>query len=198
MFMIPSKPNILFLKNVFPERLETIEQEYDNRIYEEAGLLGYNDELPIAYDKIPAVFVDVESWPKSTNILCWCCSMEFGGRPYFIPERIKSHKDGGTEMITHGVFCTANCAIRYLNTEYSDKSNSAGSKLSNWDAYHGVKIVHRLFTGRSVEKIDPSPPKTIMRQYGGDLTESQYREMLGTFSNSYSLGNFEIDHYCPR
>lgn len=195
--LVPNKANILFLRNVYPEQLETIEEEYNNRIYEEAGLTEYNysEEIPITYDKIPPIFVDIESWPKSTNILCWYCSTEFTGRPYFIPERIKNRKCGGIEMVTHGVFCTANCAVRYLNTEYSDASSSSGNKLNNWDAYHGVKIIHRLFTNKRVERIAPSPSKTQMRQYGGDLTKTQYRELLESFEDKCRIDSFKVSSF---
>jgi len=193
------KSNILFLRGVYPDQLETLEEEFGNRLIEEAGLendfnaLNLTEE--ITYDKIPPVFTSLESWPKSTNIDCWSCSIEFTTRPYFIPERIKNRREGGTEMLTHGVFCSANCAIRYLNTDYGESGSVSPSKLSKWDAYHGVKIVHRIFTSKQVEKIAPSPPKTLMKQYGGDLTKAQYRELLAKFDDEHTLNNFKVKDF---
>lgn len=195
----PKKPNILFLRGVYPDQLETLEEEFGNRLIEEAGLefgdcqIGLNEE--ITYDKIPPVFTSLESWPKSTNINCWSCSIEFTTRPYFIPERIKNRREGGTEMITHGNFCSANCAIRYLNTDYGQSGSVSSDKLSKWDAYHGVKIVHRIFTSKQPEKIAPSPPKTLMKQYGGELTKAQYHELLAKFDDEHTLNNFKVQDF---
>lgn len=193
------KSNILFLRGIYPNQLETLEEEFGNRLIEEAGLdcgnySSYGME-EITYDKIPPVFVNVETWPKTTNLHCWSCSIEFPTRPYFIPERIKNRKEGGTEMLTHGVFCSANCAIRYLDTEYGVSDGNLSNKLSKWDAYHGVKIVHRLFTSKTVEKIAPSLPKTMMKQYGGNLTKAQYRELLTKFDEDHTLNSYKVSDF---
>jgi hypothetical protein len=193
------KSNILFLRGVYPNQLETLEEEFGNRLIEEAGLENNSYSAyameEITYDKIPPVFTSIETWPKTTNIHCWCCSIEFPTRPYFIPERIKNRKEGGVEMLTHGIFCSANCAIKYLDTEYGLLNGNSSNKLGKWDAYHGVKIVHRLFTSKSVEKIAPSPPKILMKQYGGELTKAQYRDLLTKFDENHTLNSYKVSDF---
>jgi len=189
------RANILFLQGVYPSQLETIEEEFGNRLIEEAE--QYDDVYAVTetFDAIPPVFRSVEQWPKSTNILCWACTNEFPTRPYFIPERIKNHKDGGIEMITHGIFCSASCAVRYLNTEFGEVGSVSSNKLSKWDAYYGVRMLHRIFTGKQVEKIAPSPPRTLMKQFGGDMSKAQFRELCATYDSSHNLNNFTMNDY---
>ena len=42
---------------------------------------GINEE----YDSIPEYFIDIDSWPKSVNTLCWNCNLKIYGPPYFSP-----------------------------------------------------------------------------------------------------------------
>jgi hypothetical protein len=37
------------------------------------------------YDSLPEYFIDIDTWPKSINSLCWGCALKIYGVPYFIP-----------------------------------------------------------------------------------------------------------------
>jgi hypothetical protein len=73
---------VLFLKGVYKNNCDRIEDFFHERLLHDA------DPKAKIFDKIPMVFTDLESWPKTTNLLCWTCRRAVKGRPWFEPQSI--------------------------------------------------------------------------------------------------------------
>ena len=82
-----------------------------------------------------------------------------------------------------GNFCSWNCASQYIDTFYSGEKK--------WEKHELLKMLYTIFTNKHIDYIVPSPPKTMMKQYGGHQTEHEYREMLMTLNKSYQTS---MDH----
>jgi hypothetical protein len=174
----------LFIPGVFKTDCVKIENTFHDR------LLNVAENNGKIYDKIPMVFTDLESWPKSTNLLCWNCKRCIRNRPWFEPQSIDSHQTGKAGVFVkanelnrgtvknnsycinvRGIFCSPNCVVRYIYTNARDMAERL-NKIAM------LLFVFEIFTGSSVQDIQPAPSFTEMLQYGGNLTEQEYQKKL--------------------
>jgi hypothetical protein len=167
------EPNILFLRGCFADDCTTIEDMFDQRIIS-ASLQQTEgiDVKCIEYDKHPTRFINIESWIKKTNLKCWYCDCNFHNVPVFIPQEVKRSDSPDTnygEMRVHGNFCSFNCAAAHINIEF---------RKCKWEKLEMLKILYYVFTGTQVTNIPPSPLKTNMIQYGGDLSICEYTDSI--------------------
>ncbi len=177
MEVLPPHPNILFLGDVSPLDSASVEDDFDKKILEAAGV----GEVPAdsvetdAYSRIPAVFTSLESWPLHVNIRCWACRFTFETRPYFVPTWILGDSALGNLRIgVEGSFCTANCASLYIDDRYP--TDHASGKT--WQRKEMLAFVLFLFTGVRVHHVPPSPRITRLNEYGGDLNQSEFRNII--------------------
>jgi hypothetical protein len=162
-----------------------MEDLFDKRILE-----AFNDVAEIIYDKIPPKFTSIDTWPKSTNLKCWNCDCNFLTVPIFIPVCIETNdlKSMTGSMDTQGNFGSWNCASRYINIHFESSKR--------WERHEFLKILYSVFTGDDISDILPANPKTIMKQYGGDITPHEYREHLNSMNEKHktALKHNSIDH----
>jgi len=159
-------PNILFLRGCFLKDCVSIEDIFDARLIQE-----YTASVPdVKHDKIPEVYVNLDTWPKKTNLLCWECSCSFQSIPLFIPRSVKqpvSDADISGDMNTIGNFCSWGCAARYINLHFSGNDK--------WEKHNLLRLLYKKITGRITYNIRPAQAKTVMIQYGGSQTIQEFR-----------------------
>lgn len=187
-FVRPSKPHILFLPNVFLSDCPT-ETDFLN----EVGTYEFQPTTPIVeeqYDSIPSRYVTYDTWPKSTNLLCWGCGNKCPGMPWPIitgivkvrvprtnPLEFDSEYEADTEekidvsaRCVYGNFCTPWCASRYIN-QVNDP------KIKKWEARKMLADFYAEVTGKKLPDIPEAEDKTIMMQYCGPsgITPQEFR-----------------------
>ncbi len=172
------KTNLLILRGVFPRDFTAS----DNTVNQSKA------DYPV-YTKIPKKFVNVEGWPKISNLKCWNCDQIFQTYPKFVPMNPERDKDGNDVCDSIGNFCEWNCVVRYINEKYSYNEQ--------WDLLKLVCVFAAKFTGRRREKIMPSPDKTEMKQYCGEegITPKQYREKMEQINADYDLSLYRLDDF---
>jgi hypothetical protein len=155
------EPNILFFQGVFPDKYD-IDTMFTNKIMDSLRISGsvesnINDEINAytMFDKIPAVFLTMDTWPASTNIQCWWHSGTFKCPPIFIPINISSNGD----MTPYGNFCSFPCAAAHIDTFMPIKVRRERHRM--------LKILHEKMTGLCIEYIHRAPVPFTMLQYGG-------------------------------
>jgi len=175
---------VLFLQGVFKTDCDKIEDFFHDRL-----LHGSEVEAKI-YDKIPLVFTKLDTWPRTTNLLCWNCSRPVKSRPWFEPQSIdpltggkagdfvSSSKLNRTGVMpanyyinAKGCFCSVNCTLRHILTyskDLADRINKTSMLL----------FVYEIFTGSATTDIYPAPLRTEMVQYGGTMTEQEYQKRI--------------------
>lgn len=139
------------------------------------------------YTKIPKRFTDVESWRRViSNLKCWTCDRLPYSYPKFIPTNPEIGPDGVETCEPKGNFDEWNCVIDYIRKNHRDQA----ADLEELTCRFASK-----FAGRKITKIQPSPPKTEMEQYGGTLTAKQYQEKINQLNVDYDLAHYKIDHF---
>lgn len=112
------------------------------------------------YSEPPREFVSLDTWPKSTNIPCWNCDIQFAGRPWPIVDYFFCDRDGNRRIRTKGCFHSANCAMAYINNEYTNDQERD-------DKIRGLLYIYKKFTGKNINIIKPAYSKTEMKKYKG-------------------------------
>lgn len=219
---IGKKSHILFLADVFPDDclddetiLKTLDVSRDSESDTDQELPDICDsteftlvdksvleppkywaeEICMEYECLPDYFVNLETWPKSSNLLCWSCDTSFKGIPWTVPisKTIKNETfvDDSTPEIygttadpinpkireyyafqTLGCFCSEFCAQKYIN-------RSGDMRIKNkWESGKLLLEIYRLITGRHIRYIPESEDKYIMMQYCGKkgISIAEYKE----------------------
>lgn len=91
-------------------------------------------------------------WMDSTKVCCWNCTLQFDGRPVAVPV---------DEEHFIGIFCTWNCAKRYILTE----------KRSNMQ----FQLLKLSVLAKS--DVVPAPTRYMMTKFGGPMTTTQYKSL---------------------
>lgn len=105
---------------------------------------------------------------------CCFCTRKFYGLPAVIPYAIQNI-DGKDVFLTHSVFCTFNCAL--AEVLYNDRTVMRETKISLM--YELCREIMNDETDEINFEIFPSPPKEIMRKYGGIYNQQEYEEEIG-------------------
>ncbi len=193
---------ILFLQGVYKKDCKRVEDFFYER------LLHDSTHETKMYDKIPLVFTGIDTWLKSTNLLCWVCNRSFKGRPWFEPQSIdplnstkirdtqvcdirlgcnstideshikKQYKKHDFCINIKGNFCSPHCVMRNILNTTKDMSDRL-NKIAM------LKFVYELFTGVAIFDIQPSPPHTDMIQYGGPMTVQEYQKKIEELGSNY-------------
>jgi hypothetical protein len=181
---------ILFLKGVYKSDCKKLEDIFHDRLLHDA-----KSETK-QYDKIPLIFYSLDTWPKSTNLLCWGCNRSFKSRPWFEPQSIGPVSTGevgvfltGEEIkkiankreyciSAKGNFCSANCVRRYIIMNARDLADR-NNKLAM------LNFLYEIFTGKTMTMIQNAIKHTEMVQYGGSLTLAEYQKKMDELDTEY-------------
>lgn len=185
-------PKILFIKGIFKKDCQS-DDIFDKKVLEGSiddidninpidESTNLNNNQFVNYERLPNIFHDIDSWKKNTNLCCWNCTLQFTTTPVFIPKVIEPitiknkderEKNNGKKLSisTYGVFCTFGCAKQYIETRnysYADRV----------EALNKIKLLHKLFYNVKMKEDIKYPLPTRLKQYGGDLTVSEFREYI--------------------
>lgn len=178
---------ILFLQGVFKKDCKHVEEFFHERLLHESVR-----ETKL-YDKIPLVFTGLDTWPKSTNLLCWNCNRGFKTRPWFEPQSIdplsrgtagvlltgdeikNNHNIDACRIAVRGNFCSPHCVVKHIIT-YSKNLAERLNKINM------LLYVHTIFTGIVALTIFSAPERFDMEQYGGSMSQQEYQKKLDELS----------------
>lgn len=99
---------------------------------------------------------------------CWWCTLNIDGEPIGCPINVLHSHDAPTYS-TDGVFCSFNCVKAYINDR---------ERLDVMYKNSHVLLGHMFCDMNgclSPVTIDPAPDKRLLIDYGGYMTEDQYR-----------------------
>jgi hypothetical protein len=120
-------------------------------------LINVNSEFPIT---------------EKTKVACWWCTHNFDTLPCYIPD--KYYKD---KYYVFGCFCSYNCALAYIlkDDEYKIATRRSLVKMLYAELYE------------TDEPLCASPPKEILKKFGGPLTIEEYRDTRTLASKDYKM-----------
>ena len=112
------------------------------------------------------------SWPETTKVHCWWCSLSFKNSPVGLPTEYQNNK-----FRTLGCFCSYNCALSY------NLANSLHEK------HERTSLLHQMYKKQYNEfrHIKAAPPKEILTIYGGNVSIEDYKKELIENTATYSI-----------
>jgi len=159
--------NLLVIRGIKPQDIfaERINKKVDDKIS--------------VYTRIPHRFTGVRFWPSESNLRCWECDRIPANYPKFIPVN-PINTPAGLECDAHGHFDEWNCAVSYIMKNYPREQKC--------DLLRLVSIFEAEFSGRRKLRIQPSPPKTLMKKYCGEtgIGEHEYSAMISALNCDYA------------
>lgn len=107
-----------------------------------------------------------KDWPQKTNLRCWYCGLHFDTIPVKMPYKYDEDTD---QFHVYGCFCSFNCAMKKNEIE---TGNLHKDKIDS--------LIHLLYKKiyKEVKYINPSPNKELLQEYGGNLSQEQYKLMI--------------------
>jgi len=159
---------IIFLRGITPEDFKDVEKQFEEKLMERQFDETFdNNTFEENYDTIPIKFSGLDCWVKHTNLKCWNCDFTFDTCPIFIPLHIKKLSRDTIETDVHGNFCSFACAAREI-VDHLDSS-----------LFTNLIRLCNIFNGSStIKHITPAPRRTIMRKYGGRLSDVEFLESI--------------------
>jgi hypothetical protein len=105
---------------------------------------------------------------KGKKYRCWWCTLFIENEPIGCPINVKRNNEK-KEYSTDGVFCSFNCVKAYINIkEKTDMTYKHSHALL-------AHMVCDMQGSISPVFIEPAPHKCLLSDYGGHMTEDQYR-----------------------
>jgi hypothetical protein len=162
---------ILTLTGITPSSWKSIEAQR-----EEEMLLAHEDrpEAVTYSDPIPTVFTCLEMWPIETNLLCFNCGLKFNGPPKSFPISRRETTAGLIEFNVRGNMCSFPCVRSWIDISCRDSAE-------RHEALRNLSLFYFMFTGRQKSDIPPAPDRTLLKSYGGPLSEDAYKQKINAF-----------------
>lgn len=204
MITTPTKrtPKILFIRNIFIDDCIHIDDNIDTKLLNRTDSKKYVDIKNISnlnttrlmdlttctqqkeYNKHPRVYENLDTWPTSTNLLCWYCTNQFNGRPIFIPQVIEPNvhnlyinakndhlimgkSDTTFKIEAEGICCRWGCAISYIRETTKDLTKFIEKK-------NNLYYLYKLWNGHFPQHIPEAPNKYMQKKFGGEYSTEQY------------------------
>lgn len=115
-----------------------------------------------------------DKYPSKTDICCWWCCHNFNTIPISLPYKYNCDK-----FHCYGVFCSFNCAAAY---------NFNNDDHNSYERYMLLNLLYQKITNKKMPvKINLSPPKELLKSFGGYLSIDEYRKNNITNEKSYKL-----------
>lgn len=146
-------------------------KEIKKKIYNEIDNNNNKVEIIVYEDTILPVSDEPDTAKQiltsKTNVACWYCCHQFDTYPICAPVNFNYTKNVFKVV---GCFCSFNCSKAYISSEFKGKYIHLNSFL--------LKRLKKQY-----EKITQSPPKTVLKMFGGPLTIEEYRKTFTTIDS---------------
>jgi hypothetical protein len=110
----------------------------------------------------------IESWPARTHIHCWNCCHTFTSVPISIP-RSTQVINTKTYYEVYGVFCSLNCAKKFLLEKDTHDKQQLLMQLNDLCVHVFDMAPQDVFNAKE------APPRIFLKMFGGHLDIDEYR-----------------------
>lgn len=109
-----------------------------------------------------------ETYPESTDVLCWHCCHSFSGPPIPLPLSYDTSRD---VFRVYGVFCSTRCMAGYSRDNRAILPGASNGSIgmavfqfiTRWTGHTDPKRIHR------------APPRCLLKAFGGYMTLDEFR-----------------------
>ena len=145
----------------------------ENNYQPEKNHIFINNKIKLSNTNIEFInYKTKEQLPEKTHQHCQWCTCKFNTSPISLPLSKVDNK-----FYVTGCFCSFNCALAYnFDKNYTNK----------WEYSALLHLLYKTIHKKYI-KILPSPPKELLKIYGGPLTIEEYRTNLQTNDSTYHV-----------
>lgn len=112
----------------------------------------------------------VPTWPERTDVCCWHCCHPFETVPISVP-RMMSQSDKSMYYEVFGVFCSVNCAKKFVLERGSYDQQQLLLQLNEMCcSVFGI-------SGSDVFTAKEAPPRYFLKMFGGSMDITEFRAM---------------------
>ncbi len=119
------------------------------------------------------------SLPTTSNLWCWWCCHNFKTEPCYLPTVHDEYRD---RYVVIGNFCSWSCVKSY--------NIDIGDMYVNKRAYIIGHILKKL--GIQSRNILAAPPRTVLKEFGGNIDIVQFRKASGEYQLSKPLSSLTV------
>ena len=112
-------------------------------------------------EKLESKVISSNEFKNNRKYLCWWCCHDFENVPFFLPDKYYQNK-----YHVFGYFCSPSCACAF-NIDMNDY------KL--WERNSLIIKLYNEITNNNLCNISPSPPKQILKNFGGNISIEEFR-----------------------
>lgn len=172
---IQETPIIFFLKLYQEETINPIAESFNYSDILETTEIQENPRF--SKDILKTILDSIKCIEYSENIACFWCCHSFKTPKFHLPITYDTYKN---IYVCKGNFCSPECSLAYLYSDYTI------SDSTRWNRH---VLLSTLYKELYEECITPSPPKELLRLFGGPLDIKQYRSYI--YSSSNDIINFD-------
>ena len=110
----------------------------------------------------------VSTWPQTTDVCCWHCCHPFDTVPISIP-RIISQMERSSYYEVYGVFCSVNCAKKFVLERKSYDQQQVLLQLNEMCSSVFGMHPNDVFTAKE------APPCFFLKMFGGEMDIATFR-----------------------
>lgn len=160
------QPVVFFLR--IPELVEGVVPVQEQQSYSEIIKESDKTDTRFNNDILKPILLSIQNQTEySEHIHCFWCCHEFQGSPFTLPVSYDTNKN---IYVCSGIFCAPECALAYL---YADVNTSDSTR---WYRHALLKDLYKPLYKET--EISVSPPRSILRIFGGPLDIKQFREYV--------------------
>ena len=138
-----------------------VQAEEDNNYIIKLNTLDVLDEEITGYNGNSCEDSNVAK--SSNDLVCWNCTCNLDGYILGIPIKVNNGV-----FYTYGNFCSFGCCSRFV---YDNMKENYQEYIPNLNLFK-----KHLSNSESIEPIKMSPPKYLLKQYGGNMDLDEYRD----------------------
>jgi hypothetical protein len=133
-------------------------------------------------ESIPEVFIDISTWPTSTNLRCKSCHLRFSCRPFPVIKALKIERDIEIYSVHKAACCTLMCADK-LNRRFFKESEAKINTERMLEVYnkHFAKFNKCMLSSVPRINISPTELDIYIGADGHDLFE--YQQLINKWFN---------------
>ena len=160
------------IKENFPKQSHSIA---DLKIKRKTEFETYKIDNSLHHTMIPFYEANNnDTYPNSTNIVCFWCTEKFKCRPISLPIKLSNGI-----FYVDGCFCSPECAAAY---NFDDTNNS-----DIWNRYSLLNLLYIIMIGDNQIEIKLAPPRRALKKFGGMLTIEEFRKFNENYYKQYNI-----------
>ncbi len=142
------------------------------------------------YCKLPEEFFGLDTWVLKSNLRCCRCRLKYNTIPISMPIRVVRNDTGQIGFKVKYNYCSFPCCMKAIASITDTSLREYRMEM--------LKIMFKYFFNIDLgtKTIDGSPDTDNLEEYGGDLTQADFRKKINKITSRLVVDtSLETRHY---